>query len=713
MDPWTFVSKELCSWCKAARKSRLPSWEEQATSAVRLIHQLKPAEKLGFVALCMAAASSIFLLERLSRELEAMPHLANRRQEIPNYNHLWSSTDLLFVNSDAASGQLTPFGRDFALRGGWKEVCQLDSDGDGVRNGEELGDPCCRWTSADAEHYFKLASQEEYRRWLLSDPGDPSSVSDTNSEPYECTVQARHGHHRFWVQNKYDPVTYHTQFHEFYYHGLERKNEPARFEKAQMFCFVVFLLTLWHWIWNKSLLQDLFPDTASKRGIGLGIFIASFFYLDLFSGVVHIILDYAPHWLPVLGRVAYGTQLHHHDPTNFLKDSFVDHVGHVHLILPVMPLLVFASNGSGYQRLWWFWCAIWAHLFQFTHRWSHMPKPPWPINVAQDMHLLLHPEWHMLHHQDHSLNFCFLSGQVGTDFILNWATRVAPVVRYDVWLTCMMAMLLLPALIDLFSSRRIAQEAMPSETTALLQSDKPPQSSSRLGLGVAATGLLLYFMPWSFQLGTYCAEFGCFQPDCHMDSCLPSYSATALYFPGSPTSHFRFIVAHVACLLRAPAMACIIFRAYQRVRESRKSAVHKLSIDSMGVALFTMAGCDVSATLLQHTASTACTHVVFSTAFLLALLGWVVPAYASAVYKQSGTGQVIWIVWALLVVDGIWLLVSWFTSFGHSVQWYVCENFIAGPGLFILFLAIGATVPPPTMASVGKQQFSIIDFQMI
>jgi len=42
---------------------------------------------------------------------------------------------------------LNPFGEDWKASGfQWtRELCELDSDGDGYTNGEELGDPCCEW----------------------------------------------------------------------------------------------------------------------------------------------------------------------------------------------------------------------------------------------------------------------------------------------------------------------------------------------------------------------------------------------------------------------------------------------------------------------------------------------------------------------------------------------------------------------------------------
>lgn len=44
-------------------------------------------------------------------------------------------------------GPRNQFGKDFAANGAsWNvALCQLDSDGDGATNGEELGDPCCLW----------------------------------------------------------------------------------------------------------------------------------------------------------------------------------------------------------------------------------------------------------------------------------------------------------------------------------------------------------------------------------------------------------------------------------------------------------------------------------------------------------------------------------------------------------------------------------------
>mmetsp|Transcript_92589 Transcript_92589/g.164637 ORF Transcript_92589/g.164637 Transcript_92589/m.164637 type:complete len:119 (-) Transcript_92589:28-384(-) len=48
----------------------------------------------------------------------------------------------------SGGGDLNPFGLDFQAAGSkWTSaLCEKDSDGDGLSNGYELGDPSCRWT---------------------------------------------------------------------------------------------------------------------------------------------------------------------------------------------------------------------------------------------------------------------------------------------------------------------------------------------------------------------------------------------------------------------------------------------------------------------------------------------------------------------------------------------------------------------------------------
>ncbi|KAK7092282.1 hypothetical protein V1264_008055 [Littorina saxatilis] len=79
---------------------------------------------------------------------------SNYRDRLPNGravphpckpNYLWHGVG---HENALGGGVRNAFGLDFLRLGAtWSvELCQLDSDGDGMTNGEELGDPQCTWT---------------------------------------------------------------------------------------------------------------------------------------------------------------------------------------------------------------------------------------------------------------------------------------------------------------------------------------------------------------------------------------------------------------------------------------------------------------------------------------------------------------------------------------------------------------------------------------
>ncbi|KAK3605266.1 hypothetical protein CHS0354_037667 [Potamilus streckersoni] len=75
-------------------------------------------------------------------------------------NYIWHGVG---HNNALGGGERNPFGLSFYAAGmRWtKAFCQLDSDGDGKTNGDELGDPNCVWTPGKSP--FKLVG--------LSHPG--------------------------------------------------------------------------------------------------------------------------------------------------------------------------------------------------------------------------------------------------------------------------------------------------------------------------------------------------------------------------------------------------------------------------------------------------------------------------------------------------------------------------------------------------------------
>ncbi|KAK3590358.1 hypothetical protein CHS0354_020679 [Potamilus streckersoni] len=108
-------------------------------------------------------------------------------------NYIWRGVG----HRNALGGdERNPFGLAFYAAGAkWtKNLCQLDSDGDGKTNGEELGDPSCVWTPG----------QSPFRLVGLSHPGvcEPMNSSqctgknvwvDCHLDEFICDAMNRNG----------------------------------------------------------------------------------------------------------------------------------------------------------------------------------------------------------------------------------------------------------------------------------------------------------------------------------------------------------------------------------------------------------------------------------------------------------------------------------------------------------------------------------------
>jgi len=79
------------------------------------------------------------------------------------------------------------FGSDFSRYGkSWTEaLCKLDSDGDGFSNGEELGDPDCKWSKSGGKPVCTTK---------VSDPGDSEKAAacGNGSGEEDSTMKMQH-----------------------------------------------------------------------------------------------------------------------------------------------------------------------------------------------------------------------------------------------------------------------------------------------------------------------------------------------------------------------------------------------------------------------------------------------------------------------------------------------------------------------------------------
>jgi len=408
---------------------------------------------ISFFALTLTL-SFLLILERQIRE-----HLAFREHplfrdlvvKVPNPRYVWFAWNLADRNNymewlfkkEETPYPMGPFGQH-ALRvnASWQELCHMDSDQDGLSNGVELGDPCCRWEPGElAWGDFEIKHNLEYRRWAISHPSHPTRRNrKTHSFPESC-------------EEEYNAEQYHRIFNDFYFGRLNEAEEDVpwsvqKIAKMGAFAFMMIQLTLW--VAFAGLGDDLFrrksPLSPGLRGL---LIICSFFYMDMTSGVIHLILDHAPVFLPVLGGLSGGFRYHHEDPTAICRISWFEYASHTHLLAVVVLLELRLAPHSRGLRFFWVWGLVWSHMFQTAHRWAHFPPEElsWWKTALQNMLILSH-ERHMQHHQDFQKQFTILSGHA--DMILDPLAKLVPSWHYDYWCVFAVLWFFFPVFLDLW-----------------------------------------------------------------------------------------------------------------------------------------------------------------------------------------------------------------------------------------------------------------------
>src|SRR5262245_58669198 len=138
---------------------------------------------------------------------------------------------------------------------------------------------------------------------------------------------------------------------------------------------------------------------------------------DFASGLVHWSADtWGRDDCPVIGpRLLVPFRVHHVNPDDFLRRSFVDTNGEVAFIaLPFLAALLSLPLESPWGRVaavfGFGFCAI-GSLTNQIHQWAHMPQPPAPIRALQWCGLLLGRAAHAEHHHHpYAVHYCITTG---------------------------------------------------------------------------------------------------------------------------------------------------------------------------------------------------------------------------------------------------------------------------------------------------------------
>jgi plasmanylethanolamine desaturase len=138
---------------------------------------------------------------------------------------------------------------------------------------------------------------------------------------------------------------------------------------------------------------------------------------DFVSGIVHWTADtWFSETMPVLGRrFLRPFRVHHLNPDDFLRRSFVDCNGDVAmLVAPVLAaslVVPVATDGGAALSLALVAFAATSLPTNQVHQWAHMPVPPAPVDWLQRRGIILRPVDHARHHQQpYDANYCIATG---------------------------------------------------------------------------------------------------------------------------------------------------------------------------------------------------------------------------------------------------------------------------------------------------------------
>ncbi len=154
-------------------------------------------------------------------------------------------------------------------------------------------------------------------------------------------------------------------------------------------------------------------QTANPLAL-IAVFVLMFFYIDLYSGVLHAVLD-NPRFvrLPLIGVPCVEFQWHHTFAYDISTRRLLDVWGDLNVLLLVKMLFLFGICGFTSTA---FMVAgvgfFLGYANQFSHRLTHTAPRLRPKLAVwlQEHHILLPPDVHHMHHANHDRSFPVLNG---------------------------------------------------------------------------------------------------------------------------------------------------------------------------------------------------------------------------------------------------------------------------------------------------------------
>jgi len=176
--------------------------------------------------------------------------------------------------------------------------------------------------------------------------------------------------------------------------------------------------------------------------------VLSMIYVDIFSGILHVVLDNPFNvTMPLIGPQCESFQTHHDSPTRLLTIPWFGYLSEHHVILALQLCTTMGSPKNRFLRVFNLYGAVGSMVMMASHRWAHMhpSETPTLVSALASCRVLMPVRMHSYHHVTYDINFSIFTGW--SNPVLNLMVKVLHH-HSPAWVLVLAALLFVPLVLS-------------------------------------------------------------------------------------------------------------------------------------------------------------------------------------------------------------------------------------------------------------------------
>lgn len=145
---------------------------------------------------------------------------------------------------------------------------------------------------------------------------------------------------------------------------------------------------------------------------------------DFVNGIVHMVMDNHDDYTSIIGPLVAAFHRHHHQPIYRQRHFFLAFLTENGMKnwLAIYMIAIVSLNGVVSAPAFFGLAAfsIWSSVAELSHYLCHNSSHRF-VRLLQSLRIILHPEYHRVHHESDNTHYGFLNGM--TDPVINWTAK--------------------------------------------------------------------------------------------------------------------------------------------------------------------------------------------------------------------------------------------------------------------------------------------------